>query len=85
MSSFMSKSHLKTRGWTDKAITTLLGECDYRGENPFYPNGTKVHFFDTERVLRAEATEEFKRISEARERRSKITTGAITGEHQGLF
>lgn len=70
MNNYMSKSYLKAfRGWTDRAITTLLGECDYRDVNPFYPNGTRIHYFDGERVIKAEATEEFNRIKESRAKR----------------
>ena len=92
MNTFMAKSHLKAvRGWTDRAITTLLGECDYRKPNPFYTNGSPVQFFDAERVLQAEATEEFKRIRDARARRSEAAKAAktakiaMTSQNQGWF
>ena len=63
MNDYFSKSHLKAnRGWTDRAIEMLLGGCDKREPNPSYPNGTRVQFFDADRVMQAEATEEFKRF-----------------------
>jgi len=78
MSHYFSKSCLKAnRGWTDRAIEMFLGACDMREPNPFYTNGSPVQFFDAERVIRAEDTEEFKRFKEARTRRSKVAKGTL--------
>ncbi len=88
MANYMSKSSLKSRGWTDSAIAVLLGECDRRPKNPFCDTWRRPELFDSERVIRAEATEEFKSLRSSKAKRNETGTPAkvtMTNQSQGLF
>ena len=66
----ITHSTLKSeRGWSDKAIEQLLGQCDKDKPNPYSSSGPRMKLYLRNRVLAAEATFEFAKFKEAKERR----------------
>lgn len=73
---FFTKTDLKERGWTDSAITKFLNSFDLEKRNPTYPKSATVKLFETNRVIKAEETDEWqswrKKLDESSKRR-KVT------------
>jgi len=51
---FVSKSTLKSRGWTDKSIESFLTKPDKTANNPYYKSASPMKLYLTSRVLVAE-------------------------------
>jgi len=56
---YISKSGLKERGWTNKAIVDFLGEADAVRKNPYYRSAAPMLCWETTRVEKAEQTDGF--------------------------
>lgn len=59
---YCSKTGLKYRGWTDKAIELFLGAPDKEGINPHYRSGPKVKLYLLSRVVAAEGSDSYKQF-----------------------
>lgn len=59
MTEFFSVPELKSRGWTEASIRSLLGEPDKTKTNPIYRTGSPMRLFSEARVTDAEASEDF--------------------------
>ncbi|KYC41251.1 hypothetical protein WA1_22565 [Scytonema hofmannii PCC 7110] len=72
---YITKTDLKAaRGWTDAAIKKFLGSEDKNSKNPVYRSASPVCLYLLERVVEAEASEEFehwKKLSEKRRESAK--------------
>lgn len=63
---YVTKRELKeNRGWTDKAITILLGEYDKRTPNPLHKEWRAVEYYNMTRVVQAEQTTDFAKFKDA--------------------
>jgi hypothetical protein len=59
---YCSKSGLRYRGWTEKAIGLFLGLPDKKAQNPHYRSGPEVNLFLLSRVVEAENSESYKKF-----------------------
>lgn len=62
--SYISKSGLKYRGWTDKAISMFLPTYDKELPNPHYSKSYPMKLYLVTRVDDIENTYEYKRFTE---------------------
>lgn len=83
---YITKGTLKSgRGWADRAIATLLGECDVRVMNPHYKQAAPMQLYQLKRVKRAERTAAFKKFKDAKERRSIVSSGVAEKKRDELI
>ena len=74
---FVSKSTLKSRGWTDKSIESFLKKPDKTTKNPYYTSASPMKLYLTSRVLVAEQSGEyiaFQKVSNKRKASSLKAT-----------
>jgi len=74
---YFVKSALKSRGWSDKLIETILGEPDKLKCNPFYRSAPEMKLYLIEKVLKYEETEQFKEHLIKREKRVQSAKKAV--------
>lgn len=73
----LTRAALKERGWRPRMIDRLLGEPDQTRPNPHSRRGPPVQLFDEERVVAAEATDEFRALLEKAEQRAAAYAPSI--------
>lgn len=56
---YLTKSELKERGWTEKAISLFLGECDKEAKNLYYSKAPPVRLYLKSRVEAVERSEAY--------------------------
>ena len=57
---YITKPHLKNRGWTDAMVKKFLGAPDATKPNPHYKSAAPMGLWDAKRVSKAERTAEWK-------------------------
>ena len=57
---YITKPHLKNRGWTDAMVKKFLGAPDITKPNPHYKSAAPMGLWDAKRVSKAERTAEWK-------------------------
>jgi hypothetical protein len=65
-------SELLRRGWTQGLIETLFGDPDQLERNPHHRNGPKMRLYARKRVLKAEASPDFRAVQELRKVRKRV-------------
>jgi len=65
-------SELLRRGWTQGLIEKLLGKPDQLMTNPHYRSGPKMRLYARARVLKAEASPDFRAVQALREARKRV-------------
>jgi hypothetical protein len=71
------KSHLKTRGWSDRLIKSLLGEPNDTRTNPHLRSGPPICLYLKTRVHRAEKRKAFKDSQVGRGQRQEAAARAV--------
>jgi hypothetical protein len=66
----ISKSKIKERGWSEAMIANILKSPDTEAQNPFYRSGPTVKLFSLDRIVKAEATPEFRDALQKKELRA---------------
>lgn len=66
---YISKSGLKYRGWTDKAISTFLPTHDKEAKNPHYSKSPPMRLYLITRVSDVEQTDAYKQFTEGNKSR----------------
>lgn len=74
---YISKTGLKQRGWTDRAIDIYLSQCDKESRNPHYKKAPPMKLYLLERVTAVEHSTEYQRFL-------KKNTGRITGAQKAV-
>lgn len=75
MEAYISKSGLKSRGWTEKAITTFLPLHDKEARNPIFSSAAPVKLYLQIRVEDIEQMGAFKEF--ARKNKNRIAGAAV--------
>lgn len=57
---YFTKTQLKERGWSERIISSFLGEPDICQTNPSCVNGPKAKLYAAARVYEAEASQGFR-------------------------
>lgn len=79
--SFLSKSSLKKRGWTDAIIVQLFPEPTKETANPHYRSGPKMKLYDEVKVKAIEKTKKFQEMTSAALKRSQ-TAKSVAAKRQ---
>ena len=83
---FVTKTQLKQeRGWSEKAIETLLGQCDEEKCNPHYQCAPPMKLYLMDRILKAELSAEFIRFKEAKDKRSVSSKRVAAARREALI
>lgn len=82
---FISKSKIKTRGWTEKLIDEFLSEPDKLSQNPFYRNAPDIKLYKIDRVEKIEDTVEFKELYEKTKKRKESSKKAILTKTKNII
>jgi len=72
-----TKAALRSRGWTEKLITTFLGDNYRECENPHYKNAAPMRLYPAKMVIRVEKTLKFKAALELAKQRQSGAKKAI--------
>lgn len=78
---FITKSGLKERGWTEKAINMWL-TVDHESANPFYKSASPMKLYKISDVIKVEGTEEFQAWFEKKKSRATSYEKAIQTKKQ---
>jgi hypothetical protein len=73
----ITKSGLKSRGWTEKSIMQFLCQPDLCKPNPHYKSGSPMQLYDEKRVLRAESSNKFQNWFKSKKTMSEETKQKI--------
>jgi hypothetical protein len=65
-------SELLRRGWTQGLIEKLLGKPDQLMTNSHHRSGPKMRLYARTRVLKAEASPDFRAVQELRKARKRV-------------
>jgi hypothetical protein len=85
-SPYITKSTLKcVRGWSERAIETLLGDCDKQAPNPHGRYAPPMRLYLVKRVEVAESSEEFRRFKDSKKRRGEIAMEAAERRKESLL
>lgn len=82
---YYSKSTLKIRGWTDKAIELFLKQHDKEGRNPYYSSASPVKLYLITRVEDAEKTKVFKEFQEKSKKRKEGSKQAVVTKKENMY
>lgn len=82
---YISQAGLKKRGWTAKAIVTLLGDCDKTTPNPRYYTAAPMKLYLKERVEEAEKNDYFKKLIINKEKRAENARKAVETKKKNLL
>lgn len=73
-SDYLGTTSLSERGWTKSIITKLLPAHDMTRPNPYYKSGSPCKYYLLEKVIAAEATQQFIKLKSKAEKKKSIAT-----------
>jgi hypothetical protein len=82
---YISKSGLKYRGWTDKAISTFLPTHDKEAKNPHYSKSSPMRLYLTLRVEEIEKSREYKQFIDGNKSRVNGASKAVSTKKNRLL
>jgi len=82
---YISKSGLKRRGWTEKAISTFVPDCDKEAINPQFKTASPMKLYRLSRVEEIEEAEQFNAFMQKSALRKNAATKAVGTKKQKLL
>lgn len=85
MDEYISKTTLKSRGWTETAITIFLHEADKECPNPHYKKAAPTKLYLAKKVEDMEKREEFQEYMRLIEKRKESSKKAVETKRQRVI
>jgi hypothetical protein len=82
---YYSKTNLKVRGWTDKAIEIFLKSHDKESKNPYYSSASPMKLYSILRVENVEKTTIFKEYKNKNEKKRKSSQQAVITKKEKIL
>jgi len=82
---YMTKSTLKTRGWTDKGMGLFLKTHDKEAKNPVFKSASPMKLYLIQRVEKAEQTKRFQEFQSKNKTKREGSKKAVDTKRQNLL
>lgn len=82
---YITKSTLKERGWTERAIEQFYPVCDRLAPNPMFKKAAPMRLYDLSRVEETERSGPFQAFLQASTHRKKAAAKAVSTKKQRLL